>query len=252
MSSKLIKRVAVLIFVAFAMASCTKGLVNPDFTEKLDWSKQQGFVLPIDIHGFNDGAKGVLLATALVGGLAAATLDKDKIPRWISLQAAIVAPPFSSNLSHSMTWNVRHMVDFHKTWDPNKDLHGSSLSTTAQLVKRLIPAVNKAMGKAEKMVREKFKKPDFKITFKPRFLVCAHIDSAGIRTIAGKGINSAQVRACMYDGKTNQYISYVEYKENMPYTGKWLADKGILIAKFTTVGDGIIKKLTADLPQAKK
>lgn len=252
MSNMLNKLMVSLMVIVFA-ASCggATQLVNEAWMETnakgLSWDKQQGIILPIDIHGFNDGAKGVLLAGALMGGFAAATLDENNIPRWISLQPAIAIPPFSQNLSHEMSWNVFHMADFHKTWDPTKDIHGSSPQLVVSLVQQLPNAITLGLKMAEEALQTSLDKPDFKIGFEPRFLAGAHIDSAGTTTVMGKGINTADIKAFMYDAKVGEYISYSNWETAMPYTGDPIADKGVLVAKFSTLGGEILGMIIGPL-----
>jgi len=242
------KGFAVLAFLAMLSYSCGGSAVynNPNFKEKIDWSKQQGIVLPIDVHGFGDGAIAVANQTALFLGILGATLDPaTKIPRWVSLQPVILVPPFSQNLSHEMAWNVFHMVDFHKEWDPRKDIHGSP-APIVKLVQALPPAVSAGLAKAEQLIQTQFKKKDFKIAFKPRFLLGAHIDSDGIKEFAGKGINTARVRAFLYDSTTGEYLSYAEWTTAIPWTGTE-ADKATVVAKMATLGAEILANAIAPI-----
>lgn len=220
---------------------------NPKFKETIDWTKQQGIVLPIDVHGFGDGAIAVANQGALMLGILGATLDPaTKIPRWISLQPVILVPPFSQNLSHEMCWNVYHMVDFHKEWDPKKDVHGSNPEPIVKLVMALPPAVSAGLAKAEQFIQTQFKKKDFKIAFKPRFLLGAHIDSDGIKEIMGKGINTARVRAFLYDSNTGEYLTYAEWTTGIPWTNTD-ADKAVVIAKMATLGGEILANAIAPI-----
>ncbi len=241
MTKSFTRNAAVLAMVAVFAFSCggTIKLANPNFKEKVDWKKQQGIVLPIDIHGFGDGAQAVANSAALMLAILGSTLDENKIPRWISLQPVILLPPFNANLSHEMCWNVYHMADFHKEWDPTKDVHGGSEQPVVKLVRALPPAVSAGIGAAEKLIAEKFNKKGFKIAFKPRFLLGAHIDSDGVKTIAGKGMNTARVRAFLYDSNVNQYLSYAEWTTALPWTGTD-ADKGVVVAKMATLGPEIL------------
>ena len=153
------------------------------------------------------GGGDIEMSAALAAGFAAASEN-----RWVSLQPAIKLPPFNKNITHPVTL------------DPT----GSSAQT---LVKE-IPGFIK---KAEKQVP---------LDFEPRFVIVAHIDGGESKTVGGKGIRAMNIRAVLYDIKEGTHVSYINYDSNMPWTGNWTADKGVLIGKMSTVGDELLKKLT--------
>ncbi len=252
MSKVKLGSVAIAAILVFLLSCGTIQLANKAWKDKygktINWTKQQGIVLPIDVHGFGaTEATTVLLNGTLMMGFMGATLDENKIPRWVSIQPALLAPPFNQNLSHEMAWNVFHMADFHTEWDPRKDIHGGAEQPIVKLVLQIPNAVKLATALAEKLIQEKFSKPDFKINFAPRFLAGAHVDSDGVKTFMGKGANTARVRAFLYDAEAMEYISYTEWSSKIPWTGEWKVDEAIVIGKFATLGGEILGMIIGPL-----
>ena len=242
-SNRFLFPVAALLLATVAACS-GKGLVNEDWMAKnkdINWDKAQGLVLPIDIHMGGSDAMRVAMQLALAAGFMVPTKGN-----WISLQPGILIPPFSNNLSHEMTWNVRHMADFHKTWDPKMDIHGGKPDKIVGFIQQLPNAVTLALQKAEPWIKEKLNQPNFKAP-EPRFLVVAHIDTGEAKMVMGKGFRSADVKAALYDARSGVYVSYVQFETRFPWTGKENVDKGILIGKMATMGPEILGQLIAPL-----
>ncbi|MDH5655956.1 MAG: hypothetical protein OEZ34_08610 [Spirochaetia bacterium] len=192
----------------FTIVSCGGGAnVNKEWKAKnkdVDFSTAKGLVMPVDMHV---GGGDLEMSAALAGGFAGASDG-----RWISLQPAIKLPPFNQNITHPVTS------------DPN----GAKAKT-------LLAALPGFIKKAEAQV---------KFDFPPRFVIVAHIDGGATKTIAGKGVRAMNIRAVMYDIDQGMMVSSVNYESQMPWTGNWNADKGILIGKMTTVGKELLGKLT--------
>jgi len=196
------------IFATIVSCGGGKATVNKDWKAKnkdIDWSKQQGLVLPIDIHV--SGADEVSAAVALAGGFAGAS-DK----RWVSLQPAIKIPPFSQNITHTITAD-----------------HNSAAA------KALLAQIPGFIKKAEAQV---------KLDFEPRFVIVTHIDGGDTKTFRGKGMRSMDVKAVLYDIKEGAFVSAVRFESKMPWTGTWTADKGIVMGKLAALPSDILKKLT--------
>lgn len=239
-------QVPALALVAVVALACggRSGLVNKEWMEKnkdINWAQSQGIVLPIDIHMGGSDVIRVAMQVALAAGIMVPTEG-----RWISLQPAIAIPPFNSNLSHEMTWNVRHMADFHKSWDPRQDVHGGTPDKIVAMVQQLPNAVSAGLKIAEPWIKEKLNKPNFKAP-EPRFLIVAHIDAGEAKTIAGKGFRSADVKAALYDAQSGVYVSYVQFEDRFPWTGNENADKATLVGNMATMGSKILAELTAPL-----
>jgi len=197
-----------IISVFLTCASCGGGAtINKEWKAKnkdINWDNEKGLVMPVDTHV---GGGDLELSVALAGGFATASEN-----RWISLQPAIKIPPFDTNITHPVTL------------DPN--------GATAKTFLAALPGF---IAKAQSQV---------KFDFEPRFIIVAHIDGGETKTIAGKGMRAMNIRAALYDIKQGAYVSSVNYESQMPWTGNWTADKGILIGKMSTVGKELLKKLT--------
>lgn len=238
---------AVALTLVFACGGGA-GMYNAEWLKKnpdVNWAQSQGIVLPIDIHMGGSDELRIAMQLALAAGFMVPTEG-----RWISLQPAIKIPPFSNNLSHEMTYNVRHMADFHKTWDPKQDIHGGTPSKTVALVQQIPNAVSAGLKIAEPWIKEKLGKKDFKAP-EPRYLIVAHIDAGEAKTVMGKGFRSADVKAALYDAQAGVYVSYVQFDSRMPWTGKPAADKTALVGNMATMGTQIIAELTAPLTKKK-
>ena len=250
MSKNRFVTVTAAVLLAALLVACGGGgaLVNKEWMEKnkdVNWSPSQGLVLPIDIHMGGNDAMRAAMQLSLAAGFMVPTEG-----RWIALQPAILIPPFSNNLSHEMTYNVRHMADFHKSWDPRQDVHGGKPDKIVALIQQLPNAVSLALKKAEPWIKEKLNKPNFKAP-EPRFLIVAHIDAGEAKTLAGKGYRSAAVKAALYDSHAGVYLSYVEFDSRFPWTGKTTVDQATLVGKMFTMGSEILAELTAPMRKKK-
>ena len=218
-------------------------LVNKVWVEKnpgIIWKQQQGLVLPVDIHLGGSLAMRVALAASLAGGFAVSSKG-----RWISMQPAIAIPPFDGNITHSITWWLPHSIKYHNGgWDPAKDAGDAT-------GKKIIEIFNAIPGFVKKGIELVQKATGKKIEFEPRFLIVAHIDGGKTMTFGGKGVRSMDIKAVMYDTKDKTYIAYTRFESRMPWTGKWAADKAILIGKMATVGGDCLANLTKKLTKKK-